>query len=112
MNTIGFKNFQVYVCNLVANAHEFGKFEDFSYDLDEDNTERILYIWTSNAKNNPYHIERIEYDSAKNQPWIYTILTGWNFDRVSDHGYGFSLKEAVAMANTTSYKESRDGFYL
>lgn len=113
MTSIGFKNFQVYVCNLVANAHEYGKFEDFSYNLDKDDLERVLYIWTSNAKNNPYYIIKIEYDNDREYPWIYRIYTGWNFDKLSDYGYGLSLKEAVDMANTASRPEKcRDGFYL
>ena len=112
MTSIGFKNFEVYVCNLIANANEYGKFEDFSYDLDEENAERVLYIWTSNPRNNPHYIIRVEYDNVREYPWIYRIYTGWNFDKLSDYGYGLSLKEAVDMANTAIRKESREGFYL
>lgn len=107
---ISYFDFKVIVGSLINNPQDYGTFKDCSVWV-HTRSEHIKYTWVSKPNYNAYHVLKIEFDSFKNQCWTCGLYGGFDFDKLEEHGCGHYLTEAIKMTNT-SYKESRDGFYL
>lgn len=107
---ISFLDFQTIVGSVINNPQDYGTFKDCSVWL-YTRSERVKFLWESKGNYNAYYVLKIGYDSEREQRWTCGLYQGFDFDILTEHGTGHYLSEAIKMVNT-SYKESRDGFYL
>lgn len=108
---INFQDFHTIVESVINNAEKYGTFKNRSAWLYTKH-ERFRFIWESKPNYNPHYVLRIQYDSEREHRWTFGRYEGFDFDILKEHGQGHYLSEAVSMANNTSHKENREGFYL